>query len=66
MRDGKNITNSPLSHENVLISGYGNGTLRAVFTAREDCVRFRLEVSCRASAVIIVDTCAQFAYKKER
>jgi hypothetical protein len=40
MRDGKNINNSPLSHENVLISGYGNGTLRAVFVAREDGLRF--------------------------
>jgi hypothetical protein len=31
MRDGKNINKSPLSRENVLISGYVNGTLRPYF-----------------------------------
>jgi hypothetical protein len=29
MRDGKNINKSALSHEKVLISGYGDGSLRA-------------------------------------
>jgi hypothetical protein len=50
MRDGKNIRNSPLSREKVLISGEGNGTLRGVFTTRSDCMRAAFEVDSRAES----------------
>ncbi len=63
MRDRKNINKLAVSHEKVLISGYGNGRLRAYLPVAA--VAFSLLDGVSAlRRMNLVDMSAWFAYKE--
>ncbi len=64
-RDRKNINKFALSHEKVLISGYGNGRLSGVFTARSRAFFTPQRSRCVATNEILL-TCALGLLIKKR
>jgi hypothetical protein len=64
MRDRKNINKFALSHEKVLISGYGNGRLPAYLPLAAVTFYLPQRSWCVARDEILVDMSASFAYKE--